>query len=70
MELLFDDKVAVITGAGGGLGEQYAVAEEICNHGGGPSPDTHSVTSPKGTQALIATALHAWRRCDIVINNS
>jgi NAD(P)-dependent dehydrogenase (short-subunit alcohol dehydrogenase family) len=97
----FDDQVAVITGACGGLGKQYALllasrgarivvndtggsvtgagadtdaattaVEEIRQRGGEAIADTHSVTSPEGGQAIIDTALQAWGRVDIVINNA
>ncbi|OSC24250.1 short-chain dehydrogenase [Mycobacterium vulneris] len=100
-ELRFDDQVAVITGAGGGLGKQYALllasrgarvvvndlggsvtghgtdsraadiaTAEIRDLGGDAVADGHSVTSPEGGQAIIDTALNAWGRVDIVINNA
>src|SRR3954452_12171011 len=100
-DLGFDGKVAIITGAGGGLGREHALllasrgalvvvndlggsvhgeggsagpaettAKEIQNLGGEAVADTNSVATPEGGQAIVQTALDAFGRIDIVVNNA
>ena len=101
-DLGFDGKVAIITGAGGGLGRQHAlllasrgalivvndlggsvdgsgagsagpaqlVADEINAAGGEAVADTNSVATPAGGAGVVKTAVDAFGRVDIVINNA
>ena len=97
----FEGKVAVVTGAGGGLGREHAlllasrgaqivvndlggavdgtgssagpaqsVVEEIEAAGGVAVADTNSVASAEGGEAMVRTALEAFGRVDVVINNA
>jgi NAD(P)-dependent dehydrogenase (short-subunit alcohol dehydrogenase family) len=101
-DLGYDGKVAIITGAGGGLGRQHALllasrgarvvindlggsvsgegggnegpahttAKEIESLGGEAVADTNSVATPEGGEAIVKTAMDAYGRVDIVINNA
>jgi NAD(P)-dependent dehydrogenase (short-subunit alcohol dehydrogenase family) len=101
MELRFDDRVAIITGAGGALGRSHAlelarrgakvvvndvggsvhgegeaksaaqqVVDEVTALGGEAIANYASVTSPSGGEAIVASALEAFGRVDILINNA
>jgi NAD(P)-dependent dehydrogenase (short-subunit alcohol dehydrogenase family) len=100
-ELRFDERVAVVTGAGRGLGAAYAqllaqrgaivvvndlggttegdgsdpqpalkVVAEIEGAGGTAIPDFNDVSTVEGGAAVIETAIDAFGRIDVLVNNA
>lgn len=102
VEIRFDGRSAIVTGAGTGLGRVYAlnlakrganvvvndlgcdrhgsgerssrpadkVVEEIKGAGGEAVANYDSVASPEGGEKIVRTALDAYGKVDILINNA
>ena len=100
-EIRFDDRVAIVTGAGAGLGRAYAlelarrgakvvvndlggaadglgestsaadtVVNQIKEAGGEAVANYDSVATPEGGEAIVKTAIDAFGKVDILINNA
>jgi NAD(P)-dependent dehydrogenase (short-subunit alcohol dehydrogenase family) len=100
-DISFDGRVAIVTGAGGGIGRTYAldlarrgaqvvvndlggsvdgtggehtaaqkVVDEIKAAGGEAVPNYDSVSTPEGGEAIVKTAVDAFGKVDIVVNNA
>jgi NAD(P)-dependent dehydrogenase (short-subunit alcohol dehydrogenase family) len=100
-DVRFDGRVAIVTGAGGGLGRAHAlllasrgakvvvndlggafdgtgagsamadkVVEEIRSAGGEAVPNYDGVDTWQGGQAIVKTAVDAFGKVDILINNA
>ncbi len=101
-QIRFDDRVAIVTGAGAGLGRMYAlslaqrgakvvvndlggardgggdgsstpadkVVQEIKALGGEAVANYDNVATPQGGENIVQTAMEAFGRLDILINNA
>jgi NAD(P)-dependent dehydrogenase (short-subunit alcohol dehydrogenase family) len=85
MNLDFKGRVAIVTGAGGGLGRHYALAlaglglsssaaekvvAEIQEAGGEAITNAASVTDFGAVQGMVRETMEKWGRVDVLVNNA
>src|SRR6201988_422798 len=68
--VVVNDVGGAVDGTGGDAAPGQGVGDEISAAGGEAVLDTHSVATPEGGSAIVQTALDAFGRIDIVVNNA
>jgi NAD(P)-dependent dehydrogenase (short-subunit alcohol dehydrogenase family) len=69
-QVVVNDLGGSVSGEGDDAGPAHATAMEIEDLGGVAVADTNSVATPEGGEAIVTTAMNAFGRVDIVINNA
>ena len=68
--VVVNDLGVSVDGTGGATGPAQAVVDEIVAAGGRAVADTGSVAVAEGAEAMVRTAIAAFGRLDIVVNNA
>ena len=68
--VVINDLGGAVDGSGSDKGAAERVVDEIKAIGGEAVSDTNSVATPEGGAAIVQTALDAFGRVDVVINNA
>jgi len=68
--VVINDLGGAVDGSGSDKGAAERVVDEIKAIGGEAVADTNSVATPEGGAAIVQTALDAFGRVDVVINNA
>jgi NAD(P)-dependent dehydrogenase (short-subunit alcohol dehydrogenase family) len=69
-KVVVNDLGGAVGGGGADAGPAQAVADAIGAAGGEAIADAHSVADPAGGEALVAAAMEAFGRVDVVVNNA
>jgi NAD(P)-dependent dehydrogenase (short-subunit alcohol dehydrogenase family) len=68
--VVVNDLGGAVDGTGADVGAAQLVVDEITAAGGEAVADANSVATPEGGVAIVQTALDAFGRVDIVVNNA
>ena len=68
--VVINDLGGAVDGSGSDKGAAERVVDEIKAAGGEAVADTNSVATPEGGRAIVQTALDAYGKVDVVINNA